>query len=76
MASIVHGPAWAHPLESLQQAHWFRALKARSVQAARRFWRACEISGQLRARRHLNWLADCHEGCDPELARMLRGAMR
>lgn len=76
MVAIVHGASWSHPLESLQQARWFRTLKAQSVQAARRFWRECEITGELRARNHLSWLADYHEGSNPELARMLRGAMR
>ena len=74
MVAIVHGASWSHPLESLQQARWFRTLKAQSVQAARRFWRECEITGELRARSHLTWLADYHEGSNPELASMVQQA--
>jgi hypothetical protein len=77
MVAIVHGASLAHPLESLQQARWFRALKAQLIQAARGFWRECEIAGERRARNHLTWLADYHEDAsNPELARLLRGAMR
>ena len=76
MVSIVHNASWVHPLESLQQASWFRALKAQVIQGARRFWRECEITGELRARNHLTWLADYHAGSNPDLARMLRSAIR
>ena len=76
MVSIVHGASWAHPLESLQHAQWFRTMQAKFGQGARRFWLACEVAGQRRARNHLLQLAACHEGADPELARLLRTTIR
>ncbi len=72
MAAIVHGTSLAHPLESLQQAHWFRVMKAHLGQCAQDFWLACEAAGQSRAHNHLLQLAACHGGADPELARLLR----
>ena len=76
MAAIVHGTSLAHPLDSLQQAPWFQALKAEFVHGARRFWHGCELAGKRRAQNHLHRLAVCYEGADPQLARMLRGAIR
>jgi hypothetical protein len=75
MAAIVHGTSLAHPLESLQQAPWFQALSARFVQGARQFWQACEVTGQRRARNHLQQLAVRYQGSDPQLARQLRTAV-
>ena len=76
MVAIVHGTSLTHPLESLQQAPWFRALKAKAIQAAQAFWRECQVTGERRARNHLSWLANCHADSNPELARTLRDAMR
>jgi hypothetical protein len=76
MSAIVHGMSLAHPLESLQQAPWFQALKAQFVHGARRFWQACELAGERRAKNHLRQLAAYYEGSDPQLARMLHGATR
>jgi hypothetical protein len=76
MAAVVHGTFLAHPLESLQHASWFQALKAQSDHVARRFWHTCELIGERRAQSHLHRLAACYEGADPQLARMLRGAIR
>lgn len=76
MAATVHATSLAHPLESLQQAPWFRTMKTRLARAASRVWHECEVIGERRARSHLLWLADCHDGSNPELARTLREAAR
>lgn len=76
MAATVHGIHLAHPLAALQQSTWFAALSARLAKAGRWFWLECQKTGERRARSHLVWLADCHEGSNPELARLLREAMR
>jgi hypothetical protein len=76
MSANVHGIQLAHPLATLQQSAWFATLSARLAQAGRWFWHECEQAGQRRARNHLYWLADCHEGSNPEFARQLRDAMR
>lgn len=76
MAATVHGIHLAHPLAALQHSTWFAALSNRLTQAGHWLWRECEQAGERRARNHLVWLADCHEGSNPELARQLRNAIR
>ena len=76
MTTTVHGMLRTHPLESSPQASWFQSFKGKLAQAALRFWKGCERAGERRARSHLLWLADCHEGGNPELAQVLRNAAR
>lgn len=76
MAATVHGIQWAHPLASLRHAPWFAHLSTRLAQAGQWLWKEFEEAGKHRARSHLYWLAECHEGSNPELARQLRAAIR
>jgi hypothetical protein len=76
MAATVHGFHFARPLAALQQSTWFAAMAARLTKAGAWLWQECQQAGERRARSHLIWLADCHEGSNPELARQLRNAIR
>lgn len=60
----IHSPAWvAHAASSLRQA-------------ASWFWHQCQVSGELRARQHLQHLSRYYAPTHPELAAQLRRAAR
>jgi hypothetical protein len=61
----------SHPASAPGAAlrHWFAGAGAT-------LWRALEIAGQARARRHLLDFADGCEALQPELAKQLRAAAR